>query len=146
MVRSRIAAFSVFLVVGLACLGSPASAQTVVLRATLTGAEAGPGPGDPDGWGVAQVMIDDRTNRVCTLIWVRDIAPATGAHIHFGAAGETGGHAIDVVPPASRYSYTCTTASESIVQQLIAGPSGFYVNIHNAEFHDGAIRGQLQAV
>jgi hypothetical protein len=142
MGRTRIVVLACAVLASVVLTASPASAQTTVLRATLTGAEAIPS-GDPDGTGQAYVVIDDRTNRVCVVVWVRDIAPATGAHIHVGAAGQTGGHALDLNPPVNGVSVSCSIVSESTVQQFLTNPGGFYVNIHNAEFHAGALRGQL---
>lgn len=92
------------------------------------------------------MVIDDRTNRVCVVVWVRDIAPATGAHIHMGAAGQTGGHALGLNTPVDGVSVTCSIVSESTVQQIFTNPAGFYVNIHNAQFPSAALRGQLEFV
>ncbi len=92
------------------------------------------------------MVIDDDTNRVCTFVWVRNIATPTGAHIHVGAEGETGGHAMDLITPTRGSSWTCATVSESLVQRFLTQPENFYANIHNAEYPGGALRGQLQAI
>ncbi len=35
------------------------------------------------------------------------------------------------------------TADPAVLAQIEANPSGYYVNLHNARFPGGAIRGQL---
>ena len=113
-------------------------------HATLTGAEEVPGPGDPDGSGRAEVSISDRLDQVCyEIAGVTGIAPATMAHIHRGAKGVAGPVVVTLEPPTDGHSKACTKASESIADEIKATPSGFYVNVHNAEFPNGAIRGQL---
>lgn len=143
MVR-RFSALVVGVLITVVGFASPASADTAVLQATLTGAEAVPGPGDPDGFGFAYVVVIDETNTVCGFIFVQGISPATAAHIHFGAAGETGGHAVDLLPPTNGFSFHCATASEEVVDEMTAHPERFYVNVHNAEYPLAALRGQLR--
>jgi hypothetical protein len=46
-------------------------------------------------------------------------------------------------PDASGKSAGCATADPAVVTDLLANPTGYYVNVHNAEFRAGAIRGQL---
>jgi hypothetical protein len=113
-------------------------------QANLTGAEEVPGPGDPDGSGRAEVSISDRLDQVCYEIsGVSGIAPATMAHIHRGVKGVAGPAVVTLETPTDGHSKDCTKASESIADEIKANPSNFYVNVHNAEFPNGAIRGQL---
>ncbi|HEX2059241.1 MAG TPA: CHRD domain-containing protein, partial [Thermoanaerobaculia bacterium] len=77
--------FSILLFV-LALAPSAAFAQSY--SALLTGAAEVPGPGDTDGVGLAVITIDGTTLR--HNIFVQNIAPATAAHIHTGAAGVAG--------------------------------------------------------
>lgn len=36
-----------------------------------------------------------------------------------------------------------TASSTELVRDILANPAGFYVNVHNAEFPNGTVRGQL---
>ena len=111
-------------------------------RAQLSGANE-PGGGDPDGAGLARIEISDATNTVCTDLEVRQIAPATAAHIHRGAAGVNGPPVITLDTPDDDDSDDCDEVSDALLDEIRANPSGFYVNVHNADFPGGAIRGQL---
>jgi len=115
------------------------------LSADLSGAELVPGPGDPDGRGRARVQVLPGYRAVCfTLRW-RDIATPMGAHIHRGARGQTGPHAVDLFPPGPVRSRGCVDGIErGVLRELARHPRRFYVNVHTDEFHDGAIRGQLE--
>jgi hypothetical protein len=112
------------------------------LGATLSGAGEVPGPADPDGSGSARITFVD--GNVCFHIIARDIAPATMAHIHVGAAGAEGGPpVVRLGTPASGEARGCVAAPAEIVEAIKANPSAYFVNVHNAEFPGGAIRGQL---
>ena len=150
MLRTRVAALSAALLCGIVLLASPASAATAVLRTTLTAA-AVPTGGDPAGSGEAYVIIDTVSGRVCTVVVARGVVQVIAAHIHKGAAGVQGPHAIDLTTPVdygagTAYSLTCTVESPALVADLIANPSGYYVNVHSAGRPLGALRGQLSAL
>jgi hypothetical protein len=129
----------------------PAAAQESIFYAELTGAaevnaEGTPNQGDPDGFGTAFVSIDPAAGTVCWLIQVADIAlPASAAHIHIGAAGVAGGVVVPLsAPDATGIAESCATGvDQATLQAIVANPSGYYVNVHNAEYPAGAIRGQL---
>jgi hypothetical protein len=110
--------------------------------ATLTGANEVPAA-DPDGSGVAQISINDATNQVCTDLEVRDISQVTAAHIHRGAAGVNGPVVITLDAPDDNDSDDCDTVADSLVDELRHNPGGFYVNVHTADYPNGAIRGQI---
>ena len=111
-------------------------------RADLNGANES-GGGDPDGSGIARVETNDTLNTVCADLEVRDIGIVTAAHIHRGAAGENGPPVVTLDPPDDNDSDDCDTVSDDLIDEIRRNPGGFYVNIHTADYPNGAIRGQL---
>ena len=110
---------------------------------TMTGAAERPGPGDPDGTGTATLRVNAGQNQVCYTLTVSNIDAATMAHIHRGAAGAAGPVVVTLDAPADGSSEGCTSVARELAQELIRAPAGFYVNVHNAAFPNGAVRGQL---
>ena len=114
------------------------------LSVALTGAAEVPGPGDPDGTGRAVIRLNQGQGEVCFELTVSNIAPATAAHIHSGAAGVAGDVVVTLTPPPTDGSSKgCVSASADLIKDIRQNPGNFYVNVHNADFPDGAVRGQL---
>jgi hypothetical protein len=109
------------------------------LTATLTGEAEVPGPGDPDGTGSARVTVNPGTGQLCYTITVRNIEPARAAHIHEGSEDEAGPVKVNLMAPTSG----CTTISRELALEILRDPADYYVNVHNAPFPGGAVRGQL---
>jgi hypothetical protein len=98
-----------------------------------------PDGGDPDGTGAATLMIDNIANSISWEITVANIlVPPFGAHIHQQVAGMNGGVVVDFSAQLSGANLV-----DPDLANLLANPTGFYVNIHNEAFPGGAIRGQL---
>ena len=112
---------------------------------TLTGAAEVPGPGDPDGSGTATITLNPGQERVCWEINVSGITlPAAAAHIHEGPVGVAGPVDVTLSPPdASGSSEGCTSVDREEIMEIIQHPEEYYVNVHNAVFPAGALRGQL---
>jgi hypothetical protein len=114
------------------------------LIAALVGIAEVPGPGAPNGFGVAGITLDPTLRAICYSLHVVDIAPATAAHIHEGGAGVAGGVVVRFDAPTSGDSSGCVqNLDPELVVRIQQNPAGFYVNVHNADFPAGAIRGQL---
>lgn len=113
------------------------------LSATLTGAAERPGPGDPDGSGTAQLRVSVGQERVCVDLAVADIGPATAAHIHVAPADAPGPIVVPLVAPTSGTSSDCYDITRELAKALVQHPEDYYVNVHNADFPAGAVRGQL---
>ncbi len=113
-----------------------------VLQTDLSGAEEAPGPGDPDGSGSATIIAIP-PDTVCYVLTAENIAPATAAHIHQAPPGEPGPVVVPLAPPTYGASGGCTQAEPEVVSGLQENPGDYYVNVHNAEYPNGAIRGQL---
>ena len=117
---------------------------TTMLRAGLSGAAEVPGPGDPDGAGSAVTAVDATSNRACTWISVTNIdLPATGFHIHSGAASVAGPVVVPFASPTTAVAAACGSASSATTSGLVNTPTAFYVNVHTAPFPGGAVRGNL---
>ena len=112
-------------------------------KTTLTGSAEVPGPGDPDGRGEAEIIINPGKAQICWVINVRDIEPATAAHIHIGLAGIAGDVVVGLTAPTDGDSEGCETVSRSLADAIRKSPASYYVNVHNAIYPDGALRGQL---
>ena len=124
---------------------APGEVTRMDLTATLTGFQPVPGPGDLDGTGTVRLRANAANGELCWTLAARGIDPATAAHIHRGDAGSAGPPVVPLTPPdASERSEGCTAAAPELVREMIARPHGFYVNVHNAAFPAGAIRGQLR--
>jgi len=128
------------IVAGIAMPLTAASAATVKLTATLTGANEVP-PADPDGTGTFNVEIDPDKGDFCYTITSAKIAAPTMAHVHSGAAGANGPPIVTLDPKGSD---ECMAVEPNALKPIIATPEAYYVNIHNAQFPGGAIRGQLK--
>ena len=113
------------------------------LTATLTGAAEVPGPGDPDGGGTAVITLNQGQNEVCFELTVSNIAPATLAHIHSGGPTVAGPVVVTLTSPAEGSSKGCVSAGAELIKDIRQSPENYYVNVHNADFPDGAVRGQL---
>ncbi len=112
--------------------------------ATLTGAQE-VGGGDPNGAGKAEITISDNFDQVCwDLNDISGIGPITAAHIHSGTAGNNG-PPVFTLRPANEGGYKgCTDGAEWTQNRIQNNPQAFYVNVHTAEYPNGAIRGQLR--
>ncbi|HEV7766796.1 MAG TPA: CHRD domain-containing protein [Thermoanaerobaculia bacterium] len=118
----------------------PLAASAQSFSAQLTGAAEVPGPGDTDGSGLAVVTISGTT--INYTVFHQNIATPTAAHIHRGASGVSGDVVVDF-NAATLTNGTVSGVSQTLINEIVANPAGFYVNVHNAEFTGGAIRGQL---
>ncbi len=114
------------------------------IQVPLTGAEEVPGPGDPDGSGKVRLRINVDKRKVCWKLTVHDIGPATAAHIHAAEAGVAGPVVIPLSAPTNGFSSGCATnVDRDLLAAITHHPEAYYVNVHNAEFPAGAVRGQL---
>jgi hypothetical protein len=75
------------------------------------------------------------------LVCTHNVADATIAHIHRGAAGVNGSVVFDVGNPASPIEATWTGMTPADISDLLAG--NFYLNIHTSGRPGGEIRGQI---
>ncbi len=95
--------------------------------------------GDPDGRGVAVVVIFPARDLVCWAISWRNIEPPTLAHIHGPApAGQFTGVVVDFT---ASIRHGCVV--DDTADAIVADPDLYYVNVHTSAFPAGAIRGQL---
>ena len=115
------------------------------LRASLTGLQEVPGPGDPDGSGTAIVRSNPADAQVCWTVNVRGIDTVTVAHIHRGPAGTAGQPVLTLTTPdANGRSEGCATVEQAVAHDIANRPFDYYINVHTAAFPQGAVRGQLR--
>lgn len=131
-----------------AAMMTAASAQLVQeggrpFTVQMTGAAERPGPGDPDGSGTARFMLNYGQGRVCYELTVTNIAPATAAHIHEASVNSPGPIVVPLGAPTDGDSSGCVDVDRDEIKEIIQDPGDYYVNVHNADFPAGAIRGQL---
>jgi hypothetical protein len=101
--------------------------------------------GDPSGHAVAHITARDGSVRY-SLAWL-GLRPTLG-HIHNAVRGANGPVKVPLFGtpiPASvtAIAGTVTGVDGALIQDIARNPEQFYVNLHTAEFPDGAVRGQL---
>ena len=119
------------------------------LTATLSGANevngAGQtGVGDPDGTGSARVTVNPGQGRVCYDITVANIDAPRRGHIHEAPAGRNGPIRVEFFEANEPAALSgCVDVTRELALEILRTPEDYYVNIHNAAFPAGAVRGQL---
>lgn len=109
----------------------------------LTGESESPA-GDPVATGTATVRLRAGQGQVCYRFAADNLPAASASHIHRAAAGTSGPVVVPLFTPnASGNASGCIGAARAVVNAILASPGNYYVNVHNAEFAGGAIRGQL---
>jgi len=108
------------------------------------------GVGDPDGSATGSITVNVGQDRVCwEFTNVTNVAPVNRGHIHKAPAGSNGGIVVDFfnVAAGTQGPLTgCTTTllGRELLLDIIRDPSAYYLNLHNADFPAGAVRGQLE--
>ena len=141
--RSVIVVISAFTILS---LSPPASAEnggrpftTTLSGANEVNAQGVRNQGDPDGMGTATLRINPGQGEVCWSITVTDVAPIFAAHIHVAPPTAPG----PIVVPLNPFTGGCTSVDRELALAIIRDPGAYYVNVHNAPFPAGALRGQL---
>jgi hypothetical protein len=112
----------------------------VMLSATLGGASETP-PISGDATGMFMGRVNPGTGQLCYTLTSQKLADVTMAHIHAGAAGVAGPPVVMLSPKVP--TETCIPVDKVLAGKLVAHPGDYYVNVHNAAFPKGAVRGQL---
>ena len=99
--------------------------------------------GDPNGTGIVVLHLNATRRTACWFKGIKNIGTPQVAHIHKGARGVAGPV---VVPLGGAYKAKgCAKAATKLIAAIEQHPNRYYVNIHNAKYPGGAIRGQLVA-
>jgi hypothetical protein len=103
------------------------------------------GTSEPNATGSAVLRILKDPGQVCYRLHAANITlPATAAHIHKGPAGTNGPVVVPFTAPGDKGdSSGCAPADASLIDDILANRSGYYVNVHTKEHPAGAIRAQL---
>src|SRR5688500_7531991 len=96
---------------------APGLGVQAVGTTNLSGAAEVPGPGDRDGTGTAPVQIDVGSQQACATLNVQNIATATAAHIHRGAAGVAGPIVVGLVTPTGGSSNGCVPLNQIVAME-----------------------------
>ena len=123
-----------------------ASGQSMspVVSAKLKGSNEAPVKGDPDGTGLAIVHFNGTKGTVCwDFKGVKGITAPNAAHIHKGRKGASG--PVVVAFGAAYKASGCVKAPKATIEKIETNPNAYYVNVHNAKYPAGALRGQLVA-
>jgi len=153
-------AFAVASVLSMA-LPATADSQSSIerkLATELRGEFEVPGPGDPNGAGEFTGITtrdSDGDGQLCYTLATSKIANPTAAHIHNGLEGDSGPVVVELLAPTELGVSECIVAvanrfdtgpelGKRDLRGIRNNPDAFYVNVHNSEYPDGAIRGQLR--
>lgn len=119
----------------------PAPENIITIDLPLTSTSQVP-PQKSTGEGLGSLSLNLDSNTLSGHISFGELT-VSAAHIHQGYAGEIGSAivAFEASADASTMVLAETTLSEEQVERFRAG--GYYINLHNDEFPDGFLRGQI---
>ncbi len=118
----------------------PPPDPNVIFKATMSGAQES-SPNNSTATGTSTLTFNKDT-KIFTIVITHTVASPTGAHIHKGAVGVSGGIIFPFASAVSPISYTSAALDATQEADLFAGL--YYTNIHSAApYAAGEIRGQL---
>jgi CHRD domain len=143
----RASKFALLAVIAGAVVAAPGASggatSAATLRATMNGTVEVP-KGDPDGRGTARVTTSPSRGRVCYTVTLSNVGTVSAGHIHKGAKGKAGPIVVPLFATATSQPKGCATGvSKSLIRDINAHPRRYYINVHNATYPGGAVRGQL---
>jgi CHRD domain-containing protein/PKD domain-containing protein len=126
----------------------PDKTRSVTLTTPMSGAEQSETfAADPDATGFATMTFYPDAAQVCYNVSFANIntSPALLGHIHKSPRGQS------LLAPEMQWDWTsssspssgCERMSPLTIQDIIANPTSYYVQLHNLEYPSGVMRGQL---
>ena len=100
--------------------------------------------GDGNGRGSFSGIF--KADTLCYGLNVTNIGKPVAAHIHKGSRGENGDVVVTLKQPRTGNpgaSKQCVAVDAAVADDIRSNPTQFYVNVHNAKFPAGAVRGQV---
>jgi hypothetical protein len=115
------------------------------LSAELSGENERPVPTNHPATGTAVVTLNQGLGEVCADIETTGFeeGEVLAGHIHVGDDDVAGPVVVDLEVTSPDHSICVTGVDPELIKDIRQNPSGYYVNLHTAEFPGGAIRGQL---
>jgi hypothetical protein len=98
-----------------------------------------------DGSGTASVDLNADREEICYEVSLEGIEGVNASHIHAGEEGESGDPVVTVTGLDDGGGTGCVDADEETIEDILADPEDFYLNVHTEELPDGAGRGQLES-
>lgn len=126
----------------LALSTQPVMAKPAMLQSTLSGTEETTG-GAQGGSGSFTGSLDAGSGDLCYELKVAGIGEPTAAHIHAGAKGADGAP-VATIEVTGEDGELCLAIPVDAAKLIAADPGAHYVNVHTADFPNGAVRGQLE--
>ena len=104
-----------------------------------------PGAGDPDGSSAVLLEVDTQALQLCpSFARLRGLGAPTEVHLHTGEAGVNGPvAAVFDLPPMEGGFVPCVEVASELIDGILANPKAYYIDLHTAEYPDGAVRNQL---
>jgi hypothetical protein len=110
-------------------------------KVNLSGASEVPN-GAAGATGVAAITVNAGKGQVCWAFHLTGVPHPAVAHIHNGAAGVAG----PVFIPLGA-AYTASGCQSGLpkakIDAIVKAPAKYYVNVHNKQYPNGAVRAQL---
>jgi len=131
------------------------AAPPIVFNVQLRSENEPNGASTSESKGHAQVKIfEDGTMEFTFTVNNKSGETYTRAHIHKAAAGvngpihwdflEAGIPVASISDQPSQLRGVARARAAAVLADLLANPSGYYVNVHSTVFPGGAVRGQLE--
>ncbi|CAN5256708.1 hypothetical protein BH24CHL10_BH24CHL10_08030 [soil metagenome] len=104
--------------------------------------------GDGTGTAVIEVITSTDPAEICFTFTGEGVTfPIAAGHIHEAPVGVAGDVVVplftDTDPQAAFPIEGCVEVEAELAAEIEANPADYYVNLHNADFPAGALRGQL---